>query len=60
MLSIICDKSEPYENKLIEVGNNRCSVLSIAKSKYGGSESPVTKEQIVDLGNGGYLVQSSK
>ena len=53
MLSIICDKSEPYENKLIEVGNNRCSVLSIAKSKYGGSESPVTKEQIVDLGNGG-------
>ena len=60
MLSIICDNSEPYVNKLIEIGNNRCNLLRKAKSKYGGSESPVTKEQIVDLGNGGYLVQSSK
>ena len=60
MLSIICDNSDPYKNKLIEVGNNRSSVLRKARSKYAGPESQVTKEQIVDLGEGGYLVQSLK
>ena len=60
MLNIICDNSDPYKNKLIEVGNNRSSVLRKARSKYAGPESKVTKEQIVDLGNGGYLVQSLK
>ena len=60
MLNIICDNSDPYKNKLIEVGNNRSSVLRKARSKYAGPESKVTKEQIFDLGNGGYLVQSLK
>ena len=60
MLAIICDNSDPYKNKLIEVGNNRSSVLRKARSKYAGPESKVTKEQIVDIGLGGYLVQSTK
>ena len=60
MLAIICDNSAPYKNKLIEVGNNRSSVLRKARSKYAGPESKVTKEQIVDIGLGGFLVQSTK
>ena len=56
MLNII----DPYKNKLIEVGNKQSSVLKKARSKYAGPESKVTKEQIVDLGGGVYMVQSLK
>ena len=45
---------------MIEVGNNQSSVLKKAHSKYAGPESKVTKEQIVDLGGGVYMVQSLK
>ena len=45
---------------MIEVGNNQSSVLKKARSKYAGPESKVTKEQIVDLGGGVYMVQSLK
>lgn len=51
MLNIICDNSDPYRNKLIEVGNNRHAVLTKARSKYAVVESKVKKEQIVELGN---------
>ena len=56
MLSIICDGSEIYKNKLIEVGNSRNSALEKAKSKYAVPPSNVTKDQIAELGEGIYMV----
>ena len=53
----ICDNSAIYTDKLIEVGNNR-PILKRAKSKYIGPETELSKDQIVDLGEGIYMVQS--
>ena len=58
LLSVICDGSDLYKNKLIEVGNSRTSVLAKAGSKYAVPPSNVTKDQIADLGEGTFMVQS--
>ena len=50
LLSVICDGSEVYKNKLIGKGDSRTSVLEKAKSKYNVTPSNVEKEDIADLG----------
>jgi hypothetical protein len=60
MLSVICDNSTLYKDKLIEIGNNRAAVLKRARSKYIGPESKTTKDQIADLGEGVFMVESEK
>ena len=46
------------KNKLINIGNNRDTVLKQSKSKYIGKESTIREDQVVDLGEGRYLVES--
>ena len=58
LLSVICDGSQVYKNKLNEIGNSRTWVLDKAKSKYNVKPSNVKKEDIADLGDGTYMVQS--
>ena len=58
LLSVICDNSEMYKNKLIEVGNGRSSILEKAKSKYSVAPSDVVKEDIADLGGNIFMVKS--
>ena len=48
LLSVICDGSEVYKNKLIRKGDSRTSVLE--KAKYNVTPSNVEKEDIADLG----------
>ena len=52
LLSVICDGSEVYKNKLIGKGDSRTSVLE--KSKYNVTPSNVEKEDIADLGESTY------
>lgn len=59
LLSKICDNSAIYVNKMIEVGNDRNN-LKRAKSKYIGPKSNLTKEEVVDCGDGNFMVQSEK
>ena len=54
LLSVICDGSEVYKNKLIRKGDSRTSVLEKAKSKYYVTPSNVEKEDIADLGGSTY------
>ena len=54
LLSVICDGSEVYKNKLIEIGNIRTLVLEKAKSKYNVTPSNVEKEDTADLGESTY------
>ena len=49
-----------YVTKLVEIGNGRDSALRQANSKYLERENKYTKEQIVELGESRYLVQSEK
>ena len=58
LLSVICDGSEIYKNKLIEIGNSRTSVTSKAKSKYNVTPSNVEKDDIADLGESTYMIKS--
>ena len=60
LLSIILDDSALYKDKLIEVGNNRSSLHQRAKSKYLGTESNLARDQIVELGDGIFMVESEK
>ena len=60
LLQVICDDSSVYVTKLIDIGNGRDTVLKQAKSKYLGRESKITEDQIVDLGENTYLVESDK
>ena len=60
LLQVICDDSAYYKNKLINIGNNRDTVLKQAKSKYIGKESTLREDQIVDLGEGRFMVQSEE
>ena len=48
MLSVNCDGSEVYKNKLIGKGDSRTSVLE--KAIYNVTPSNVEKEDIADLG----------
>ena len=59
LLSVICDNSEMYKNKLIEVGNGRSSILEKAKSKYSVPPSNVEEDDIADLGNNIFMIKSS-
>ena len=50
LLSVICDGSEVYKNKLVEIGNSRTDQV-LEKAKYNVTPpSNVEKEDIVDLG----------
>ena len=60
LLQVICDDSSVYVTKLIDIGNGRDTVLKQTKSKYLGRESKITEDQIVDLGENTYLVESDK
>ena len=57
MLMKICDNSAMYRDKLIEVGNNR-AILKRARSKYIGPKTTLTIDQVLDLGESCYIVQS--
>ena len=41
LLQVICDDSAYYKNKLINIGNNRDTVLKQSKSKYIGKISTI-------------------
>ena len=58
LLSVICDDSDLYRNKLIEIGNGRSSILEKSKSKYSVAPSSVEKEDIADLGDNIFMVKS--
>ena len=58
LLQVICDDSSYYKNKLINIGNNRDTVLKQSKSKYIGKESSIREDQVVDLGEGRFMVES--
>ena len=58
LLCVMCDQSSFYMDKLIEVGNNRTAHLRNAKSKYAEQQIKITKNQILDLGDGKFMVQS--
>ena len=60
MLSVICDNSASYVNKLIDIGDGRDTALKQGKSKYLETSSTLMKEQIVDLGEGKFMVESEK
>ena len=60
MLSVICDNSASYVNKLIDIGDGRDTALKQGKSKYLETSSTLMKEQIVDLGGGKFMVESEK
>ena len=54
----MCDQSSLYMDKLIKVGNNRTALLRNAKSKYAEPQIKITKNQIIDLEDGKFMVQS--
>ena len=58
LLSVICDNSEMYTNRLIDVGNGRSSILEKAKSKYSVAPSNVEKEDIAELSEKVFMVNS--
>ena len=60
LLMVICDGSKYYCDRLIDIGNNRTEFLVYAKSKYIGPNNKLTRDQIVDFGNGKFCVQSDK
>ena len=58
LLRVVCDDSTYYRNKLISIGNNRDTVLKQGNSKYMGKVSTIQEDQVVDLGEGRFLVDS--
>ena len=58
LLQVICDDSAFYVTKLVDIGNGRDTVLKQSNSKYLGKTSKISKEQIVDLGENAFLVES--
>ena len=58
LLKVLCDDNALYVTKLVK--NGRDSALWQANSKYLERENNYTKEQIVELGESKYLVQSEK
>ena len=58
LLSIMMDKSEPYKQKLIELGCNRTTVLRYNNSRYNYISSSIQNKNIIDLGEGNYIVES--
>ena len=60
LLKVLCDDSALYVTKLVDIGNGRDSALRQANSKYLERENKYTKEQIVELGESRYLVQSEQ
>ena len=58
LLQVICDDSALYVTKLVDIGNGRDTVIKQAKSKYLGKDSKITEDEIVDLGDNVYLVES--
>ena len=58
LLQVICDDSTLYVTKLVDIGNGRDTVIKQAKSKYLGKDSKITEDEIVDLGDNAYLVES--
>ena len=57
LLSVLFGTSERYQNKCTEVGHNRDNQQR-NKGKYRGKESKLGKENIVDLGENNFMVQS--
>ena len=60
LLKVLYDDSALYVTKLVDIGNGRDSVLRQTNSKYLERENKYTKEQIVELGESRYFVQSEK
>lgn len=58
LFKVVCDDSTYYRNKLISIGNNRDTVLKQGNSKYMGKVSTIQEDQVVDLGEGRFLVDS--
>ena len=58
MLSVICDDSKIFQQKLIDIGHNRDTVQKQAKSKYIGKKSTLRRDQVVDMGGDRFLVES--
>ena len=58
LLQVICDDSAIYVTKLVDIGNGRDTVIKQAKSKYLGKDSKITEDEIVDLGDHAFLVES--
>ena len=58
LLQVICDDSAIYVTKLIDVGNGRDTALKQSKSKYLGKDSKITLEQIVDIGEDTFIIES--
>ena len=58
MLSVICDNSASYANKLVDIGDGRDTALKQGKSKYLEKISTIRKEDIVDLGDSKLMVES--
>lgn len=48
MLSVICDNSVSYANKLVDIGDGRDTALKQGKSKYLEKISTIRKEEIVE------------
>ena len=58
LLQVICDDSALYVTKLVDIGNGRDTVIKQAKTKYLGKDSKIIEDEIVDLGDNAYLVES--
>ena len=58
LLQVICDDSAIYVTKLIDIGNGRDTALKQAKSKYLEKNSKIMEDQIVDIGEDTYIVES--
>ena len=58
LLSIMMDKSEPYKQKLIELGCNQTAVLRYNNSRYNCFPSSIQSDDIIDLGESNFIVES--
>ena len=58
LLEVLCDDSAYYVNKLTDIGNGRDTVLKQANNKYIEKQTKLTIDQVVDLGDKKYLVES--
>ena len=58
LLSVVMDHSERYKHKLIDLGCNRTAQLRYNNSHYRDIHSKINDSQIIDLGQGIFLVES--
>ena len=49
-----------YASKLVDIGDGRDTALKQGKSKYLEKKSTIRKEQVLDLGDGKFMVESEK